>query len=227
MARKNSCVASFLGSSRQKSGLTQKEVSAKTGIPLGTIRRWEQGQNDPDLNSLIQFVELYGVSLDAILKMRVAGDNSVNCNRNSRMTSVPLLSGITATDSIETINSDETYDIPTDIYERFPQTFLFKVEDDSMNRVLPNGCYALINPCQEASKPMKAYVVCVNGFDATIKRVKPLSNGYELIPDSIDPTYRPQIFDFNEIDTQPVSIIGEVVWYLVPFGFEIQEKGKK
>lgn len=221
MARKNSCVASFLGSSRQKSRLTQKEVSAKTGIPLGTIRRWEQGQNDPDLNSLIQLIKLYGVSLESILEIEVAGDNSVNRNRNSRMMSAPLLSRITAITSIEAITSDETYDIPSDIYERFPQAFLLKVEDDSMNRVLPNGCYALINPCQEASKPMKAYAVCVNGFDATIKRVKPLSNGYELIPDSIDPTYRPQIFDFNEIDTQPVSIIGEVVWYLVPFGFEI------
>lgn len=221
MASKNSCVASFLGSSREKNRLTQKEVSAKTGIPLGTIRRWEQGQNNPDLNSLIQLVELYGVSLNAILEIGIAGDDSVNCNRNSRMTSVPLLSGITATNSTETINSDETYDIPTDIYERFPQTFLLKVEDDSMNRVLPNGCYALINPCQEASKSMKAYAVCVNGFDVTIKRVKPLSNGYELIPDSVDPTYRPQIFDFNEIDTQSISIIGEVVWYLVPFGFEI------
>lgn len=221
MARKNSCVASFLGSSRQKSRLTQKEVSAKTGIPLGTIRRWEQGQNDPDLNSLIQLIKLYGVSLESILEIEVAGDNSVNRNRNSRMMSAPLLSRITATTSIEAITSDETYDIPSDIYERFPQAFLLKVEDDSMNRVLPNGCYALINPCQEASKPMKAYAVCVNGFDATIKRVKPLSNGYELIPDSIDPTFRPQIFDFNEIDTQPVSIIGEVVWYLVPFGFEI------
>lgn len=221
MVRKNSCVASFLGSSRQKSRLTQKEVSAKTGIPLGTIRRWEQGQNDPDLNSLIQLIKLYGVSLDSILEIEVAGDNSVNRNRNSRMMSAPLLSRITATASIEAITSDETYDIPSDIYERFPQAFLLKVEDDSMNRVLPNGCYALINPCQEASKSMKAYAVRVNGFDATVKRVKPLSNGYELIPDSIDPTYRPQIFDFNEIDTQPVTIIGEVVWYLVPFGFEI------
>lgn len=221
MARKNSCVASFLGSSREKSRLTQKEVSAKTGIPLGTIRRWEQGQNDPDLNSLIQLVKLYGVSLDSILEIGVAGDNSVNCNHNSRMTAVPLLSGITATASIEVINSDETYDIPADIYERFPQAFLLKVEDDSMNRVLPNGCYALINPCQQASKPMKAYAVCMNGFEATIKRVKPLSNGYELIPDSVDPTYRSRIFDFNEIDAQSVSIIGEVIWYLVPFGFEI------
>ena len=137
------------------------------------------------------------------------------------MTSVSLLSGITATAFIEVINSDETYDIPADIYERFPQAFLLKVEDDSMNRILPNGCYALINPCQQASKPMKAYAVCMNGFGATIKRVKPLSNGYELIPDSVDPTYRSRIFDFNEIDAQSVSIIGEVIWYLVLFGFEI------
>ena len=76
MARKNSCVASFLGSSREKSRLTQKEVSAKTGIPLGTIRRWEPGQNDFDLNSFIQLVKLYGVSLDLILEIEVAGDNS-------------------------------------------------------------------------------------------------------------------------------------------------------
>ena len=152
---------SFLGSSREKSGLTQKEVSAKTGIPLGTIRRWEQGQNDPDLSSLIQLVKLYDVSLDSIFEIEVAGDNSVNCNRNSKMISVPLLSGITASAPVESINSSETYDIPIDIYDRFPQAFLLKVEDNSMNRALPNGCYALINPCQEAPKPMKAYAVCV------------------------------------------------------------------
>ncbi len=85
MARKNSCVASFLGSSREKSRLTQKEVSAKTGIPLGTIRRWEQGQNDPDLNSLIQLVKLYGVSLDSILEIEVAGDNRVRWPRKSKI----------------------------------------------------------------------------------------------------------------------------------------------
>lgn len=62
---------------------------------------------------------------------------------------------------------------------------------------------------------------CVNGFDATIKRVRVLKNGYELIPDSIDLTFRPQIFDYGEPDTDPETIIGRVVWYMVPFGFEI------
>lgn len=49
MAREESYTATFLGNARRKAGFTQKEASEKTGIPLGTIRRWEQGQNDPDM----------------------------------------------------------------------------------------------------------------------------------------------------------------------------------
>ena len=221
MAREDSYTATFLGNARRKSGLTQKEASEKTGIPLGTIRRWEQGQNDPDMGSLIQLAELYSVSLDEILGMDSFRGSNFKSASGADMVPVPLLDAISADTPIEMINVEETYDIPSEIHDKYPQAFLLKVADDSMNRVLPNGCYALINPCGEATEPMKAYAVCVNGFNATIQRVKPLSNGYELIPDSIDPTFRPQIFDFNEIDTQSVSIIGEVVWYLVPFGFEI------
>ena len=221
MAREESYTATFLGNARRKAGLTQKEASEKTGIPLGTIRRWEHGQNDPDMGSLIQLAELYGVSLDEILGMDSFRSNGFKYASRAEMASVPLLDSIAAGTSIEMIDVDKTYDIPSEIHNKYPQAFLLKVADNSMNRVLPNGCYALINPCREATEPMKAYAVCVNGFNATIQRVKPLSNGYELIPGSIDPTFRSQIFDFNEIGTQSVSIIGEVVWYLIPFGFEI------
>lgn len=84
MARKNSCVTAFLSSSREKSGLTQKEVSAKTGFPLGTIRRWKQGQNDPDMGSLIQLAEFYDVSLNSILEMESDVNNRVRCPRKSK-----------------------------------------------------------------------------------------------------------------------------------------------
>lgn len=32
---------------RENTGLTQKAFSAKYGIPLGTLRRWEQGESRP------------------------------------------------------------------------------------------------------------------------------------------------------------------------------------
>ena len=206
-----------IAEARKLRNITQAELAEKMRTTQQTIQRYETNQVNIRMDKMIEMSEILNVSLAYLLGM----SSKPELSEASDMVPVPLLDSIAAGTSIEMIDVDKTYDIPAEIHNKYPQAFLLKVADDSMNRVLPNGCYALINPCREATEPMKAYAVCVNGFDATIQRVKPLSNGYELIPDSIDPTFRPQIFDFNEIDTQSVSIIGEVVWYLVPFGFGI------
>ena len=52
---------------RKTAGMTQRDVAESTGIPLGTLRRWEQGVNEPDTDRLIQLADLYGVSTDEIL----------------------------------------------------------------------------------------------------------------------------------------------------------------
>ena len=63
--------------------------------------------------------------------------------------------------------------------------------------------------------------MCVNGYDATIKRVRRLQNGFELAPDSLDPTYKPTVYDFGEPGTDTVTIIGRVVYYVLPFDWEV------
>ncbi|WP_314018450.1 XRE family transcriptional regulator [Lancefieldella parvula] len=206
-----------IAEARKLRNITQAELAEKMRTTQQTIQRYETNQVNIRMDKMIEMSEILNVSLAYLLGM----SSKPELSEASDMVPVPLLDSIAAGTSIEMIDVDKTYDIPAEIHNKYPQAFLLKVADDSMNRVLPNGCYALINPCREATEPMKAYAVCVNGFNATIQRVKTLSNGYELIPDSIDPTFRSQIFDFNEIGTQSVSIIGEVVWYLVPFGFEI------
>lgn len=206
-----------IAEARKLRNITQAELAEKMRTTQQTIQRYETNQVNIRMDKMIEMSEILNVSLAYLLGM----SSKPELSEASDMVPVPLLDSIAAGTSIEMIDVDKTYDIPSEIHNKYPQAFLLKVADNSMNRVLPNGCYALINPCREATEPMKAYAVCVNGFNATIQRVKPLSNGYELIPDSIDPTFRSQIFDFNEIGTQSVSIIGEVVWYLIPFGFEI------
>lgn len=206
-----------IAEARKLRNITQAELAEKMRTTQQTIQRYETNQVNIRMDKMIEMSEILNVSLAYLLGM----SSKPELSEASDMVPVPLLNSISADTPIEMINVEETYDIPSEIHDKYPQAFLLKVVDDSMNRVLPNGCYALINPCKEAIEPMKAYAVCVDDFDVTIQRVKPLSNGYELIPDSIDPTFRSQIFDFNEVDTQSVSIIGEVIWYLVPFGFEI------
>lgn len=60
----------------------------------------------------------------------------------------------------------------------------------------------------------------MNGYDATIKRVKPLNNGFELAPDSTDPTFKPAVYDYGIEGTETITLIGRVVYHVLPFDWE-------
>ena len=135
---------------------------------------------------------------------------------------VPVYGRIAAGMPVEMEEGDFGFPCPTYLRRRHPRSFFLVVDGESMNRVLPNGCYALIDP--DRRDPVisgNAYAVCVNGYDATVKRVKVLANGIALDPDSTDPTYHPMVYDGTIEGTESITIIGEVVWYAVPFDFVI------
>ena len=52
---------------RQLCGFTQQQVSDRTGIPLGTLRRWEQGKHEPDVSALVDLSRLYGVTVGQLI----------------------------------------------------------------------------------------------------------------------------------------------------------------
>ena len=115
------------------------------------------------------------------------------------------------------ISVDEYHPVPIVMHDRYPNSFLLRVKGTSMDRILPDGCYALVDPCKTIEHNGDPYAVCVNGYDATIKRVRKLNNGFELVPDSTDPTYPVQTFNYNEPGTETITVIGRVVYYVLPF----------
>ena len=133
---------------------------------------------------------------------------------------VPLYGCIAAGVPIDMSPIDDYFPVPRPVAERYPDGFLLKVVGESMNRKLPNGTYAYIAPTDDV-QDNKAYAVCVNGDAATIKRVRKLANGCELIPDSTDPTFKPELYDFGEEGTPSVTPIGRVVYFVIPFDYEI------
>lgn len=130
---------------------------------------------------------------------------------------VPLYGSIAAGTPLDMIPVEDYHQVPTVMHERYPNAFLLKVEGESMNRILPNGCYALIDPCENTDCNGAPYAVCVNGYAATVKRVKQLNNGFELVPDSNDPTYAPKTYNYNEEGTEEITVIGKVVYYVLPY----------
>lgn len=52
---------------RKEANLTQAELSAKIHVSQGSISQWETGATCPDVKTLIQLADLYGISLDSLV----------------------------------------------------------------------------------------------------------------------------------------------------------------
>ena len=114
------------------------------------------------------------------------------------------------------------FPIPSTMREAYPNAFLLRVINESMNQLLPKGCYALVDPRNKVDAPGQPYAVAVGKSGVVIQRAFPLENGLRLEPCSDDPTIRPQVFDFGEPTCETVDIIGRVVWYTLPFDWMTQ-----
>lgn len=53
---------------RKQNGFSQEQLADKLGIARQTISKWETGQAVPELNGLIQLSNLYGVTIDRMVK---------------------------------------------------------------------------------------------------------------------------------------------------------------
>lgn len=199
---------------REAMGVSQEKLAKDVGCSKNSIQNYENRIREIPGALLVKLVEYFGVSSDYILMQEDDAEPDGYCR-------VPIYGEIAAGKPIDMTEIDDTFPIPCSLRDKHPNCGLLRVEGDSFNRSIPNGCYALVDFDQREPNERDAFAVCVNGYAATIKRVKKLANGYELVPHSYDPTYRSIVYDYNENDTEEITIIGKVVWATMPFDYEI------
>ncbi len=61
-------ISEKLKEARQKSGMTQDRVAEKIMVSRVTVSHWENGKSLPDIASLMSLSDLYGISLDELMK---------------------------------------------------------------------------------------------------------------------------------------------------------------
>ena len=61
-------ISEKLKEARQKTGMTQDQVAEKIMVSRVTVSHWENGKTLPDIVSLISLSDLYGISLDELVK---------------------------------------------------------------------------------------------------------------------------------------------------------------
>lgn len=195
---------------RESHDMTQEQLGVVAGVSSMAVSQWENGRAVPRMGSIQRMSDYFGIP-----KSTIMGDAAESSP--SAFIAVPLHGRVAAGIPIEMLEVDDMSEAPSRYVDDDPQAFMVRVVGDSMNHHIHDGEYALVSPKYTEPNDRDMFLVTVNGYDATIKHVRRLANGVELLPDSYDPTYRPQVYDFNEIDTPEIKILGKVVWWCKEF----------
>lgn len=67
---------------RKKYNLSQEDLAAKIGVSRQAISKWERAEASPDTDNLILLADIYGVTLDELLKGEASDKEEVSDNQS-------------------------------------------------------------------------------------------------------------------------------------------------
>lgn len=65
----------FLKQLRKERSMTQEQLAERLNVSSRTVSRWETGSNIPDLDTLIEMADLYGVDIRELIDGERKGEN--------------------------------------------------------------------------------------------------------------------------------------------------------
>lgn len=209
-----------------RGNISQGKFAEPLGLTQQNYGNYERGEQKLNSDLIVKICTTYGCTAEWLLGLDDQPRKGLAVTSNDEdFVDVPLYGSIAAGCPLEMQAVDDLFPVPRAIIERYggfdedgePISFLLRVVGQSMNRILPDGVLALVVPCNTIDYDNDPYAVCVNGYDATVKRVHKLNNGFELVPDSTDPTFKPQVYDYGIEGTETITPIGRVVYYVLPY----------
>lgn len=202
---------------RERAGLTRAKVAQDLDLSINTYRNWEQGVNEPkNVKIASRVAEYFGVTLDELVGNVSPGDMSVPTSRIVPMTrKAPLYGTIAAGVPQEMWVIEDKLPVPDQLIEKYPHAFFLRVDGDSMNKIILNGHYALIDPDAEIFNG-DIVAVNINGYNATLKTWFKTDNTLILAPSSYDTEFKDYIFDDGNPDNPEIRPLGKMVWSMQP-----------
>lgn len=195
---------------REENNITQIQLAKKLNKTQQTISLYENGTNEPDLDSYIILSKLFNRSIEYI-----AGKSDVNIDSNvfpinDTPVKVPVVGRISAGLPILAQENIEGYEFaPSSMIKEGFEYFYLKVQGDSMNLKFNDGDIVLVQK-QDELENNEIGVILVNGYDATVKKYKSENGLVILEPMSTNPENTVQVYNPKDIS---IKIIGKVVSY--------------
>lgn len=180
---------------RKARGLSQEELAARIGddLSISTISRIESGR----IKLSRDWLEKIGAAL-GVNPIELIADAS------SQVRLIPVIGRVSAGDWAEAIQSPEGWlPIPANIGGA--NAFALKPIGDSMDNVVGEGEFVVVDPDQRDLMPGQAFIILNGQGEATFKRYR--ADPPRLEPDSSNPEHQPIL-----IGREPFVVLGRVVF---------------
>ena len=181
---------------RKELNMTLEDVAQKVGVGKSTVRKWENGDiENIGRSNIVKLAEALKVT--PYFVMGLQEDNKIDTYN------IPVVSKISAG---EPINAEENIESYIAIPNAKENTFGLIVSGDSMDKEFKDGDIVVVEK-DAVVENGQIGVVHINGYNATVKRIKYNDDDIILIPESNNNEHVPKIFNCND----HIHIVGRVV----------------
>ena len=201
------------------------ELARRTGINKSSITAWLKGDYEAKQDNIFKLSKALDVSEAWLMGLDDPRNESVFSDRINPVNKVTspvaykeLKGAIAAGMPLEMFEVPDSVQVPVDVDRAFPNAYFLVVRGDSMNKIISEGMYVLINPCEELNNG-EIGVIRVNGTEATLKRFYKMGDYIMLQPESTNPEHKNQIYTTKE-EIEMISILGKLVWAMTPIGMK-------
>ena len=171
-------------------------------VGQNTISNWENGKTEPDSASLQKMSAIFDCTIDYIL-----GHSPLIKSQTSGVW-VPVLGDVAAGVPIEAVEDIVDYEEIDQALAATGDFFGLRIKGASMAPRILEGDVVIVRK-QDDAETGDIAVVLVDGDSATVKKIKKIPDGIQLIP--TNPAYDPMYYTAAEVEALPVRIIGRVV----------------
>lgn len=185
--------------------LKASDVAKSTGIPPSTFSDWKKGRSNPKLDKIKKIAEFLNVSY---LWLLGESDNIQTYENSNNSVKIPVLGNVIAGIPIKAIEEIIDWEEISAKMASQGEFFALRIKGDSMSPIMEEGNIVIVKK-QSDAKSGDIVIICVNGDEATCKKLIKHKDGISLV--SLNSKYEPMYYSKKDILNKPIHIIGRVV----------------
>ncbi|PEE37483.1 LexA family protein [Bacillus cereus] len=207
----------------KKNNMTQSDLASRIGIARSTLSDYMNYRAKPSSGVLEKMAAVFGVTksdIDTTYKntkveivdgeLQLVQEKPIECELKK---DIPIIGKIAAGVPLEAIEDVVDRIAPPYKTHSIDELFGLVASGESMNKIVPNGHYAILKKQCDVQNGEIAAVI-VNGHYATLKKVYKFTDLIILEPCSHDKSFKDQQYSQN--NCEDIRIIGKFLYSVSP-----------